>query len=190
MSLVSFSLVFLAAVVHAIWNLLAKRAASVGPVFVFTYSAVACVVYGPWALYRLAHDSSHWSAAGLALVALSGVLHLAYSLCLQRGYRVADLLIVYPIARGTGPLLSSIGAFLIIGEAPSILGIAGLALVVGGILFIATGGDRRAFRRPGGQAGVRWGTATGSLIASYTVVDAYAMKVVGIARSCSTGSAT
>ncbi len=181
MSLVSFSLVFLAAVVHAIWNLLAKRAASVGPVFVFTYNAVVCVVYGPWALYRLAHDSSHWSAAGLALVALSGVLHLAYSLCLQRGYRVADLSIVYPIARGTRPLLSSIGASLIIGEAPSILGLAGLALVVGGILFIATGGDRRAFRRPGGQAGVRWGTATGSLIASYTVVDAYAVKVVGIA---------
>lgn len=181
MSFVSFSFVVLAAFVHAGWNLLAKRAASVGPVFVFAYNVVACVAYGPWALYRLAHDSSHWSGAGLALVLVSGVLHLAYSLCLQRGYRVADLSIVYPVARGTGPLLSSIGAFLILGEAPTLFGLAGLILVVGGILLIATSGDWRAFRRPGGQAGVRWGTVTGGLIASYTVVDAYAVKAVGIA---------
>ncbi|MFD1786019.1 EamA family transporter [Sphingomonas floccifaciens] len=181
MSLVSFTLVVLAAFVHAGWNLLAKRAASVGPVFVFAYNFVACAVYGPWAIYRLAHDSSHWSGAGLALVALSGILHLAYSLCLQRGYHVADLSIVYPVARGTGPLLSTIGAFLILSEVPSLLGLSGLGLVVVGILMIATGGDWRAFRRPGGQAGVRWGAATGGLIASYTVVDAYAVKAIGIA---------
>lgn len=59
--------------------------------------------------------------------------------------------------------------------------LGGLALVVIGIALIATRGDLVAFRRPGGQAGVRWGTATGGLIASYTVVDAYAVKALGIA---------
>jgi drug/metabolite transporter (DMT)-like permease len=49
-----------------------------------------------------------------------------------------------------------------------------------GIGLIATRGDLGAFRRPGGQAGVRWGTATGSLIAGYTVVDAYGVKTLGI----------
>ncbi len=56
----------------------------------------------------------------------------------------------------------------------------GLLFVVAGIGFIATQGDLSAFRRPGGQAVVRWGAATGGLIASYTVVDAYAVKSLGI----------
>jgi drug/metabolite transporter (DMT)-like permease len=108
------------------------------------------------------------------------VIHLAYSLCLQRGYQAADLSVVYPTARGTGPLLSSIGAFLLLGETPSSQGIAGLLAVIVGILLISTQGDLSAFRRPGGQAGLRWGAGTGSLIASYTVVDAYLVKSLGV----------
>jgi multidrug transporter EmrE-like cation transporter len=68
---------------------------------------------------------------------------------------VADLSVVYPIARGTGPTLSSLGAFLLLGEAPSSQGLLGLAAVVTGIGLISTQGDLAAFRRPSGQAGVR-----------------------------------
>ncbi len=78
-------------------------------------------------------------------------------------------------------MLSTLGAFLILGETPSGQGVAGLLLVVAGIGLIATQGDLSAFRRMGGQSGMRWGTTTGGLIASYTVVDAYAVKVLGIA---------
>ena len=95
---------------------------------------------------------------------------------------------IYPVARGTGPMLSAIGAALVLAEVLTRQGLAGLALVVLGIGLIATQGDLSAFRRPGGQAGVRWGMATGGLIASYTVVDAYAVKTLGITPSCSTGS--
>ena len=49
-----------------------------------------------------------------------------------------------------------------------------------GIGLISTQGDLGAFRQPGGQAGVRWGAATGSLIAAYTVVDAYGVKALAI----------
>jgi drug/metabolite transporter (DMT)-like permease len=52
--------------------------------------------------------------------------------------------------------------------------------VVIGIGLIATQGNLAAFRRPGGQAGLRWGAATGLLIAAYTVVDAYGVKTLGI----------
>lgn len=48
MTLASLFLVVLASFVHASWNLLAKRAASVGPVFVFAYNLIACVAYAPW----------------------------------------------------------------------------------------------------------------------------------------------
>ncbi len=182
MTLASLLLVVLASFIHASWNLLAKRAASVGPVFVFAYNLIACVAYAPWVLYLLARGAGiAWTWAGAGFVLLSGMIHLAYSLCLQRGYQVADLSVVYPVARGTGPMLSTIGAFLILGESPTGAGLLGLALVVAGILLIATQGKLSAFTRPGGQAGVRWGVATGGLIASYTVVDAYAVKALGIA---------
>jgi drug/metabolite transporter (DMT)-like permease len=181
MTLASLLLVVLASFVHASWNLLAKRAASVGPVFVFAYNLIACVAYAPWALYLLAQGGVAWTKAGAGFVLLSGLIHLAYSLCLQRGYQVADLSVVYPVARGTGPMFSTLGAVLILGETPTGAGLLGLALVVAGILLIATQGRLSAFARPGGQAGLRWGTATGGLIASYTVVDAYAVKALGVA---------
>ncbi|WP_454684767.1 EamA family transporter [Ancylobacter moscoviensis] len=181
MTLASLLLVVLAAFIHATWNLLAKRAAPVGPVFVFAYNLVACAAYAPWVLYLLAQGSIAWTTEGAGFVLLSGLIHLAYSLCLQRGYQVADLSVVYPVARGTGPMLSTFGAILILGEAPTGRGLAGLLLVVAGIGLIATRGELSAFRRPGGQAGVCWGTATGGLIASYTVVDAYAVKALGVA---------
>ncbi len=180
MTLASLTFIILASVIHATWNLLAKRAASVGPVFVFAYNLVACAAYAPWVLYLLWHGTFAWTAEGIGFVLLSGLIHLAYSLCLQRGYQVADLSVVYPVARGTGPMLSTIGAILLLGEAPTGRSLGGLALVVVGIGLIATRGDLSAFHRPGGQAGVRWGSATGGLIASYTVVDAYTVKALGI----------
>jgi drug/metabolite transporter (DMT)-like permease len=113
-------------------------------------------------------------------ILLSGLIHLAYSLCLQRGYQVADLSVVYPVARGTGPMLSFLGAVLLLGERPSPRGVLGLLAVVVGIGLISTQGSLAAFRQPSGQAGVRWGVTTGSFIASYTILDAYGVKVLGI----------
>lgn len=181
MTLASLVLVIVASFVHASWNLLAKRAASVGPVFVFAYNLIACIAYAPWVLYLLLNGSIAWTWAGIGFVILSGLIHLIYSLCLQRGYQVADLSVVYPVARGTGPVLSTFGAILILQEPPTGSGLLGMGLVVGGIGLIATQGKLSAFRRPGGQAGVRWGAATGGLIASYTIVDGYAVKSLGIA---------
>jgi drug/metabolite transporter (DMT)-like permease len=176
----SLLLVVLAALIHATWNLLAKRAASVGPVFVFAYNLVACVAYAPWVFYLLAQGAMRWDAMALGCIFLSGLLHLAYSLCLQRGYQKADFSVVYPVARGTGPMLSTLGAVLLLREAPTGQGLLGLFAVVAGIGLIATQGDLAAFRRPGGQTGVRWGVGTGGLIAAYTVVDAYGVKQIGL----------
>jgi drug/metabolite transporter (DMT)-like permease len=180
MSLLPLSLVILAAFIHATWNLLSKRAAAVGPAFVFANSVISCFAYLPWVGWVLAHGTHVWSLPVAVCLVLSALLHLCYSLCLQRGYQVADLSVVYPIARGTGPMLSSIGAFMLLRETPSAQGIFGLLAVVAGIGFISTQGDLSAFRKPRGLDGVRWGAATGSLIASYTVVDGYGVKVLGI----------
>lgn len=181
MEFASLLLVVLASFVHASWNLLAKRAASVGPTFVFVYNLFACVAYAPWVLYLLIEKEIAWSWTGAIFVLFSGLIHLAYSLCLQRGYQVADLSVVYPVARGTGPMLSTLGAIVILREMPTGPGLVGLLLIVSGIALIATQGDLSVFRRSVGTSGVRWGTTTGALIASYTVVDAYAVKALAIA---------
>ena len=144
MSLVSLSLVVLAAFIHATWNLLSKRAADAGPTFVFAYNLFACLVYLTWMIWLLVYGDLHWNLPVAACLVLSACIHLAYSLCLQRGYQVADFSVVYPIARSTGPLLSSVGAFVILREAPSTQGILGLLAVVAGIGFITTQGDLTA----------------------------------------------
>jgi drug/metabolite transporter (DMT)-like permease len=181
MLLAPLALVIAAAFIHATWNLLSKQAASAGPTFVCVSNLISCIAYAPWAIWLLARDGMSWSWLVAGFIVLSAVVHLAYTLSLQRGYLVADLSVVYPVARGTGPLLSSVGAFLLLGELPTSLGIAGLIAVIIGIGLISTQGNLAAFRKRTGFAGVLWGTATGFLTAIYTVVDAYAVKSLGIA---------
>ena len=123
MSLVSLLLVVLAAFIHATWNLLSKRAADAGPTFVFAYNMFACLVYLPWMIWLLVYGELKWNLPVAICLALSACIHLAYSLCLQRGYQLADLSVVYPVARGTGPMLSSIGAFILLQETPTAQGI-------------------------------------------------------------------
>ncbi|WP_233250790.1 DMT family transporter, partial [Acidovorax sp. HMWF018] len=114
-------------------------------------------------------------------VVASGLLHVAYFVILLRGYRVADLTVVYPLARGSGPLLSSLVAITLLGEEISALGALGIVGVVGGVFLIAGGpGLLRAAHDPAARArvhkGMLYGLLTGAFIASYTVVDGYAVK--------------
>jgi drug/metabolite transporter (DMT)-like permease len=116
------------------------------------------------------------------LVLASALLHIAYFIVLLRGYRQADLTVVYPLARGSGPLLSSMVAVAILGEEISALGLVGILGVVCGVFLIAGGpGLWAAAHDPQQQARVRtgifYGGITGLFIASYTVVDGYAVKV-------------
>ena len=174
MTILALSLVLLAALTHASWNIYAKVAAE-SRHFVWLFSAGSVLIYGPVVIAvliveRPVFETRHW----LALAATS-ILHLLYSLSLQTGYRHSDLSVVYPIARGTGPLLSFIGAGLLLGEALTAQSVAGLALIVGGILLVAglIGHHRRA---PG--VGVFYGLLTGALIAAYTLNDGWAVKVL------------
>ena len=96
----------------------------------FAYNLIACIAYAPWVIYIVAHDTVVWSGSAILVIALSALLHFGYSLVLQRGYREADLSVVYPVARGTGPMLSTLGAVFILREAPGAQALCGLALVI------------------------------------------------------------
>jgi drug/metabolite transporter (DMT)-like permease len=168
-------LVIAAAFIHATWNLLGKRAAHLGATFVTAYTAVACCVYLPWVAFVIWRGRIEWSAPVLLCIALSGLLHLGYNLSLLHGYRVADLSVVYPVARGSAPLMSSLAAFALFAEPPTGLKLLGIAGVVGGVALISLTA-RSAQAGSSTLRGVRWGATTGALIAGYTLVDAWGVK--------------
>ncbi|KAF1047952.1 EamA family transporter [Xylophilus sp.] len=183
----AFALILLAGLIHAGWNFVAKKAGGDAR-FAFFTAACNMLVWSPlgWWLGRKAVPL--WGAAEWAVVAASGLLHVLYYIVLLRGYRVGDLTVVYPLARGSAPLLSSLTAVLLPGEHLSGLGAAGIAGVVGGVFLIAGGPalwqaarhSQDAAARQRVRRGVGHGLLTGAFIAGYTVVDGYAVKVLGM----------
>lgn len=176
----AFALVILAGLIHASWNIAAKKAGGDAR-FAFFTSVFLMLVWAPVGLWAAWGVVPQWGWVEWAFIAVSGVLHVLYYVILLRGYRKADLTVVYPLARGSGPLLSSLVAIVLLGEQISALGLAGIAGVVGGVFLIAGGpGLWRAAHDPARRQRVRKGMAygllTGAFIASYTVVDGYAVK--------------
>lgn len=141
------------------------------------------VVWAPLGWWLGREELPRWGMTEWVFVVISGVLHVVYYVTLLRGYRRADLTVVYPVARGSGPLLSSLLAIALLGERISALGALGIAGVVGGVFLIAGGpGLVRAAHDPASRArihkGLYYGALTGVFIAAYTLVDGYAVKVL------------
>jgi drug/metabolite transporter (DMT)-like permease len=168
--------VLLAAAAHATWNIFAKTAAG-SRHFVWLYSVGSASLYLPVILWIAIQQRPHFEPRHYAALAATSVLHLGYSLSLQAGYRSSDMSLVYPIARGFGPLLSFAGAVLLLGEQPTALAGLGLMLIVAGILLVA-GLTREPHRAP--RKGIFFGLVTGVFIASYTLNDGWAVKVLAI----------
>jgi drug/metabolite transporter (DMT)-like permease len=171
----AFLLVTFAALAHATWNFLAKRAAHSKHLIWFS-SVTEALVFAPFAVWIL---KDAWPNLGLraALFLLAtGILHVLYTESLIRGYRTGELTVVYPLARGSGPLLSFCGAVLFLHERPSVLAGLGAALVTAGILL--SSGALAARRHKGSYISVLWGLATGCTIACYTLVDGYSVKAL------------
>ena len=205
MSLAALALVLVAAVLHATWNLWLKRAQADPASLSWWTAAIGALAYAPAALLMHGDALSGLGAAVWWSVLASGVLHVAYFFALQHGYRVGDLSVVYPVARGVGPMLSALVAIVWLGEAATALSLLGLALIVAGTFTIAGGwamlgrllraeraeraerSDVRRVHAPGDaalarvRAGLVWGAITGVLIACYTVNDGRAVRILGAA---------
>ena len=175
MSSLAIVLVVIAAMSHAAWNLAAKRIGGGGALFVWMYQTISVAIFLPVTVGVLAFADVRPRAAWLLAVPVSALLHNGYSLVLQRGYAVGDLSVVYPVARGSGPLLSVLAAVLVLGERPGPLGLAGAVAVLVGVLVIGAGERRGAT-----GASVRWGLLTGVSIASFTLWDAYSVTSLAV----------
>src|SRR5215211_1624421 len=121
MTLFALALVLAAAIFHATWNLLAKRVGDGAAVFVWLFGLCSLVIYAPLAVVVVLVVEPHLGPMQCLFMFGSGVLHLGYFVLLQRGYAVGDLSLVYPLARGTGPLLATAAAIVLFGERPSLL---------------------------------------------------------------------
>jgi uncharacterized membrane protein len=171
-----FALVAGAAVLHVTWNVLLKtagdplRAAAIG---MATAGAVICPVS---VVVWVATGRPEVPATSLALGTVSGVLEATYFSFLAAAYRRGDLSLVYPLARGTAPLLAVAIGTVILHERLGTAGFVGVAALLVGILALQRPWQylRAAGRASSGAAG--FALLTGVTIAAYSAVDSTGVK--------------
>ena len=172
MTALSLVLVLLSAVAHASWNLMLKRAGD-PEVFAWVMLVVGSILLAPVGLALLWHNSMDFP--GLWFLLASVVLHVFYFMLLARGYATGDLSLVYPIARGMGPMLVPVLAVILLGEIVETMAMVGIAAIVGGIYTISWWGNfHQVLRSPLlflRSAGMRYAVLTGMTIAVYSIVD-------------------
>lgn len=168
MDTASLLLVLAAAGLHAGWNLVLHQAGDRVPAM-----AVAGVVGG---LLLLPATLLRPPTAALGLVVPSALAQAAYALALSAAYRRGELSFTYPIGRGTAPLLVTLGGWLVLAETPRPLVLAGAVCLGSGLALVADAG-----RRAGRSLAVGLAVLTGVAVASYSLIDARAVRATNAA---------
>lgn len=181
MSAIVFTAVLCAAFLHAAWNAVAKGGRD-------KTLSMAAVVLGhvPIALAAILYLPMP-AAESWPLLLLSAALHLGYQLFLLNSYRLGDLTQVYPIARGSAPILVALVSVLFLGVALAPLQWAGLLLITAGLLGLGL------LRQVGGEenpAAALLALCTGAFIAGYSLVDGLGARLSGSAVAFYAWSAT
>jgi drug/metabolite transporter (DMT)-like permease len=174
MTPLALALVLAAACCHATWNFLVKRING-GPELVWLFSIISIILYLPVALWVYIDQQPVLGLLEIAFCIVGAALHLGYFLLLQQGYRKGDLSLVYPTARATGPLLATGFAVAFLGEQLTWPIFLGGAAIITGVVFL-TGGFKMGMRNI--TSSLLFGLGAGFLIGSYTVWDAYIVKVL------------
>jgi drug/metabolite transporter (DMT)-like permease len=170
LDLTVFLAVIAAAVLHAGWNVLVKLRLDRFLSLFLIQSLMGLLGLVMLAVFTFPSSAS-WPFA-LA----SGVIHLGYNVFLARSYRTGDLSQVYPIARGTAPLLTLLVSWFAVHEHISALGAVGVGVLVAGIWLVSMVG-RRGIKLDGLTLFFALGTSV--FIAAYTVVDGLGGRVSG-----------
>jgi drug/metabolite transporter (DMT)-like permease len=149
-------------VIHAVVNAIIKGGRDKMAGRAATDGTAALVMVPAVALVPLPHGAWLWLAG-------SGIVHLVYLIALVRSYQLADLSSVYPVLRGTAPLVTAIITLGLLGEPASAHQVGGIILLGFGMFVLAVG--RHLTRKALG-----WAVLTGLCIAAYTVIDARGVR--------------
>lgn len=166
-------LILAAAVIHATWNLINKQASG-HATFTWLVAVLSALFYAPATIAIMEIWQVKLSFLDIGMIAGSAALHTGYFVLLNQGYRAGDLSLVYPLARGTGPLLSTLGAIIFLGERPSPLALAGALLIISGVMILT--GSLARLRQAGTRQAVGYALVTGLFIAGYTLWDKQAVS--------------
>ncbi len=168
--------VLLAAVLHALWNAIAKGITD-------RLAAFTLIGLGSLFVVLVIPFVAHPAAASRPFIAISALLHVGYGMMLMLSYRVGDLGQVYPLARGVSPLLVTVVAAITIHERLDPPRLAGVLLVSGGLASLVLAGGRVTLEQ---RPGLVYALGTGLFIAAYTVVDGLGVRRSGTALGYST----
>jgi drug/metabolite transporter (DMT)-like permease len=174
MSMLAFAFILTAAGIHTTWNLLAKRLDG-GSESVWLFTLIATIVYAPITLFIIMSTSFRPGFREGVILVGTGVLQAVYFVLLRRGYAAGDLSVVYPLARGIGPLAATMLAVALLAERPSFVTVTGALTVSLGTLLLV--------RRSQGATASRallYGVTTGLVVGCYTVWDGYAVGELAI----------
>ena len=160
-----------AAVLHAIWNALLRSGGDrLWSVTVMSFATTAAALPAALLLPTPLPDCWYY-------IAISAVLQVAYGIFLAYAYRHGELSQVYPVIRGSVPLLVTFGGFLLAGQRLSRVGLLGVLMVSAGIASLALGKDRISTR------GLMLALATALFVACYVVADGIGVRLAGNPQS-------
>jgi drug/metabolite transporter (DMT)-like permease len=175
---VAILLVLVAAALHAGWNVLLKtsgdtlgtavRLQALGTAILLPLAVVGWFLTGQPAI----------DPGGVGIAAVSGVLEALYFICLSAAYARGDLSLVYPLARGSAPLLAVVVGVGVLGENLAPGSLAGVICLLAGILLVAR--PWRALRVAGREhrGAIGFALATGATIAAYSAVDRVGVRTM------------
>jgi len=173
MSLAALGLLFAAAALHAGWNVLVKRAKQ-KQVFTWWSILVGALSFSPVLIVNRPLPLQIWP-----YVACSAFFEALYFVGLTRAYDIDDFSLVYPLARGTAPALLVVWAAFFLGEHPRPAGLAGLTLLVLGLVIVGSAAwwAQRQLATPS-LLGVVVALATACSISIYSAIDGAAVHLV------------
>lgn len=170
---IAILLVMSSGFLHSVWNLYTKKSLNKNA-FLWFCQLVAIIVFLPWSIMEW--DSSQLSVIGILVVLASVLLHGIYVILLAAVYSVGELSQVYPIMRGTSPLLVPLLAVTLLNEQITALGWLGVISIVLGIILMSNIKFRR--NEHSSSKAPLLALAVGICIAGYILVDKIALNYV------------
>src|SRR4051794_22292427 len=170
-----FFVVLAAAALHAGWNALVKIRLDPFLAMTLICTSSTLIALPCLAVTGLPHPAA-WP-----WIILSVAIHLGYYLFLAAAYRRADMSQIYPVARGSAPLLTALLSIFVVHDPVSWGNLAGIVLLGLGVLLISLRGQRHL--APPSVLAILYALMTAATISAYTVVDGVGARVAGDANA-------